>query len=428
MNTYSGFYKGLGIDSHDENGFDAMSNVDTSTSLGTVQAQFALAADNSTITENCYQAQDKSGNGYFFSATSGKTWKRAVGTGIVTLVNTNTNGAHLNARFFNNKIYYCTISTMGVYEILSGVFTDSFHTFVNAATYHPMEEVNAILHIGDGKDIVSLNVSANKHDSALDLPADYTCTALLNENSYLLNGSRVGTTVYQARIFYWDTYSSSWTLEDDVQAINFFIKVDNYTFVQAGTEGMIYNWDGNKAVKWKPLRGVTSDVSVQATTQLGDKTLFAIGATVYSLYQKSGSSGFAITPEYTAPANIQSIMAIGSTLLVSANSLLYTFSTSRATATITTPITDNTFDYVEAEYEALNGGTFSLETNINGAGWVTESGFVNDSTNNKYVLLNGISYAGHVNYGQSRVTIIPSGASSPTLKVIRLESGNEPTS
>lgn len=425
MNTYSGFYKGLGIDSHDENGFDAMSNVDASSSLGTMQAQFDLVVDNATVTENGYQAQDKSGNLYYFSSTSGKTWKKDVGTGIVTLVNTNTNGAHVSVRFFNGNIYYCTTGTMGKLEVISGVFTDSFHTFVNAANYHPMEEVNAILHIGDGKDIVSLNSLGNINDSALDLPSDYICTALLNENSYLLNGSRVGTTVYTARIFYWDTYSSSWTLEDDVQAINFFIKVDNYTFVQAGTEGMIYNWDGNKAVKWKPLRGVTSSVSAQATTQLGDKTLFAIGDTVYSLYQKSGTGGFAITPEYTAPATIQSIMAIGLTLYVSANNSLLTLSTDRATATVTTPITDNTFDYVEATYESMNGGTLALESNINGSGWVSEAGFINDTTNNKYILVGGLSYAGHVNYGQTRVTINPSGASSPTLRSIKLESGNE---
>lgn len=427
MNNYSGFYKGLGIDSHDENGFDAMSNVDTSSSLGTVRAQLDLVADNATITENGYQVQDKSGNLYLFSSTSGKTWKRAVGTGIVTLLNTNTNGAHVNVKFFNGNIYYVTTGNIGKLEVLTDTFTDSFHTFVNAADYHPMEEVNAILHIGDGKDIVSINALDAINDSALDLPPDYVCTALLNENSYLLNGSKVGTTVYQARIFYWDTYSSSWTLEDDVQAINFFIKVDNYTFVQAGTEGMIYNWDGNKAVKWKPLRGVTSDVSMQATTQLGDKALFAIGDTVYSLYQKSGSGGFAITPEYTAPATIQSIMAIGTVLFVSANSLLYTHDTDRATATITTPITDNTFDYVEADYEAMNGGTLGLETNINGSGWVTESNFVDDTTNNRYVLIGGVSYAGHVNYGQIRVTINPSGANSPTLKSIKVESGNEPT-
>lgn len=419
MNIYKDFYKGEGIDSYDNSGFDATSNLDTHTSLGVASTNPALVLDNSTITEPCYQAQDESGNLYFFSSTSGKIWLRDYATGTVTLVRTNSYGSHSNAKFFDKAIIYVAGDIIGRYEILTDTWTDSFALLQNHAEYHPMEEVNAILHIGDGNDIASINAETSFNQSALDLPLNYITTALLNDNSYLLNGSSVGSTVVKSRIFYWDTYSSSWTIEDETGQVNFFIKVDNYVFAQIGSNGWIYSWDGNKAAKWKPVRNVETSVSVQATTQVGDKTLFAIGDNIYSLHQPAPGMGFGIVHEYTADSTIQSIHSVGDEIFVSTQTGVYKKDQyNKATGSITTPIYEGSFDSIEVPYETLNGGSLSLETSVNGGSFVTESGFVNDTTNSRYVLIGGVTASGSINYGQARITINPVSDKSPKVKGI----------
>lgn len=262
---YGDFHKGEGISRFDQAGFDRLQNIDVHSVPGLAQCQRSLVLDNTTVTEPCYQAQDTNGVIYLFSATTGKVWKRTV-NGVVTLEHTNSFGKHYNAKFFNNRIWFCTVGNVGYLDIATSTWNDSFNTFDNDAIYHPMAEVNAILHIGDGPDIASIDRNNLWNSSALDFPENYIASALLNDASALLAGTAVSTNVVSARVFVWDTYSSSWQIEDDVQAINFLLKVDNLTFAQAGSDGWMYSLSGGKLVRWKQMRYADNTIAGTTTT------------------------------------------------------------------------------------------------------------------------------------------------------------------
>jgi len=424
--VYTNFFVGEGISDKDENGFDVTQNLDVLSNLGTVRCQYALKRENSVVDEPCYQAQDLDGNIYFFSsASSGKIWKRDAVSGDTELVRTNQNGAHFSARYFNGKVTYTNRSSFGSYTVATDTWNDSVGTFLNGAMYHPMEEVNAILHIGDGKDIPSYNAAGNFNQSALDIPPDYVTTALVNENSYLLSGTTVSSTVVTAKAFYWDTYSSSWTIEDELVAVCFFVKCDNDLFMVGRTlqdgSSVIYFWNGNKAERFKTIRNHAANISVQATAQRGDKTLFAVGNALYALYKPLGGS-YGLVREYTADSDIQSVFVSGNTLYVSTQTGVYTEDqNTRATGVITAPFHLETFNSVRVPYQRMDGCSLTLETNINDEGWVTETNFVDDTTNSEYVLVNGISSSGEVNFGKVRVTLNPVADLSPSVIAIIVE-------
>lgn len=416
--AYTGWTSGEGISDKDESGFDVTQNIDTTSNLGTVQCQYALKVDNAIVTEPCYMAQDGDANRYYFSSASGQIWKYTASTGTTALVRTNGYGAHYSARYYNGDIYYTTRGQLGQYDIATNTWTDSFGTLANNAMYHPMEEVNNILHVGDGNDISSANENGLFNQSALDIEANQTVTALINENSYLLDGTTVSSNITTAKAHYWDTYSSSWTIDDDIVTVCLYFKCNNDLFMVGRLfdgKSIICFWNGNKFEQYRPVRNAEASISVQAVAQIGDKTLFAIGTHVYSLYKPFGGS-YGLVREYTADSTIQSIMVSNNTLFVSTQTGIYTKDpNNRATAVITMPFHGEMFKNVEVIYQTLNGCSLSLESNINDAGWVTESNFIKDSNNNKYILMNGLTCSGKVNFGRIRLTLNPVSDLSPVV-------------
>lgn len=416
--VYTGWTNGEGISDKDESGFDVTQNLDTTSNPGTVQCQYALKVDNAIVTEPCYMSQDGDANRYYFSSTSGQIWKYTTATDTTALVRTNGYGAHYSARYYNGGIYYTSRGQIGKYDIATDTWNDSFGTLANNALYHPLEEVNNTLHIGDGNDISSINENGTLNQSALDIEVNQTVTAIINENSYLLDGTTVSSNITTAKAHYWDTYSSSWTIDDDIVTVCFYFKCDNDLFMVGRLfdgKSIICYWNGNKFEKHRPVRNAEADISVQAVAQIGDKTLFAIGTHIYSLYRPFGGS-YGLVREYTADSIIQSIMVSNNTIFVSTQTGIYTKdSNNRATGVITMPFHGERFKAVEAIYQSLNGCTITLETNINDSGWVNETNFINDSTNNKYVLINGITYSGKVNFGRIRLTLNPVSDLSPVL-------------
>jgi len=124
---FNKFYNGEGFSKYDQSGFDDSANVDVHSNIGSAQCQLALVLESATPTEPCVRAIDPSGNVYFFSTSSGKTWKRTTG-GSYSLVNTNANGAHLGAHYFNGYVYYATATKLGRFDLAS-TWTDTFQTF-----------------------------------------------------------------------------------------------------------------------------------------------------------------------------------------------------------------------------------------------------------------------------------------------------------
>jgi hypothetical protein len=416
MKTYSDFYKGISRSRYDQTGFDSLTNCDVHSELGLVQPQLALAEDSATPNENCIGVTAPNGDVYFFSKSSGKTWKRAVADGSYSLVNTNANGAHCGAGYFNGKIYYSTSTKLGHYD-LSSTWTDTYQTWSQTSTYRPMYEMNLSLFIGNGKYLASIDGGATFADNSLDLPSNYSITTLTGVGTDLLIGTIIGTNVSMCKVFLWDTYSSSWTVEDDVPeiGINTFIPMDNITIAQCGTAGNLYYWTGARMEKLKKLRSVTTSANHYAAAILNGKSLFATGTKIFSFHREDKDMPLAIVQEYTASGTVASIVVQASQLFVSTGSNIQKIGTSYATATIITPEIQESFQNVLVNYDAYAAG-IAIATNPDGAGYTTQTAVVD--SNRKIVHFDG--GLGTVNYGQVRITLTPSGTDVPKIKAITL--------
>jgi hypothetical protein len=410
------FYNGQGKSKYDQTGFDNLVNVDVHSEQGALKCQLALASESTTPNEPCISVEDTSGNTYFFSTSTGKTWKRDTNASY-SLVNTNANGAHAGARYFNGYIYYATSTKLGRFNLVS-TWTDTFQTFTQTTSYRPMEEINLSLFIGNGKYVASVDNAATFSDNVLDLPSNYSVTALVGVGTDLLIGTIIGTNVNFCKVFLWDTYSSSWTVEDEIPEIgvNCFIPSDNITFAQCGTSGQLYYWTGGSMQSFKKIRGVTTSVNSYASTRLAGKPLFATGTKVFSIHRSDKDFPYVVVQEYTATTGtIASIIGVGTQLLVSTGSNIDKIGANYATAMIDTPeITDNTQD-IEVYYDSIGGtGTIGISTNIDNGGYTAQT-TVRD-TIRKLVHFDG--GLGTVNFLQSRITLTPDTTNNISIKRI----------
>jgi len=418
------FYNGEARSPYD--GIDATDNLDVHTRIGTAQCQKALASESTTPNEECVQAESTNGDVYFFSIESGKTWKRT-SAGSYSLVNTNANGSHRGARYFNGKIYYWTSSKVGHFD-LSSTWTNSAHTLSNS-NGQGGEVVNDVLFIADGKYIASITSGGTFTANSLDIPAEYTATDLIGWNARLLIGTVVGSNVSRSKVFMWDTYSSTWTVDDDVFeiGINTFVRVDNFVLAQCGTGGNLYLWNGSQMELFRKIRNVTTSVSVTSHARknvFNGVALLGIGSDIYSVHRADRDMPYAITHEYTTTAeSVRCIAVSGSTLLVSTGANIDAISANYATAKITTPIIkardiDGVF---KVKYESMPSNcSLSLESNVNGAGWISETGFKKDTQKMEYWLENGITYSGDINFLQLRITMTPATTSTPIIQEIQV--------
>lgn len=424
MPIYSSFQSGLNTSKYDQNGFSDDTNLDIHAQIGTAQPQLALVSESSTPNESCVQATAADGTVYFFSKSSGKTWKRTTGASY-SLVNTNANGAHISAFYSHslNRIIYTTSGKVGHLVTSTDTFTDSFGTFTNGSSYHPIEDVNLTVFIGDGKYVASINAALTFSANALDIPAQYSITALASTSNWLSIGTIIGTAVSKCQAFLWDTYSSSWSDEDTVYevGINCFILADNKVYAQCGTGGNIYEWTGKNMVFYDTFE-LTTSVGQEKVTILNGKPLIAIGTGIYSIYKRSRNANDALCHEFTTTTGtIASIGVTGTQLLVSNGTNINKIDSNYATATVTSPLFFfNTEKTVEVPYESMPSGcSLGLESNINGSGWVSET-FTNDSDNMKYFLDGGLTFNGKLKFGQVRVTLTPSTTTFPIIQAISI--------
>lgn len=413
---FTDWFKGESIAKNEIGGFDSSQNLDVHTSTLLAQCQLALTSDNVTITEPCYRATAPNGDVYFFSSTSGKTWKRTSG-GTVTLVNTNANGAHAGARYFNGYIYYATSTKLGRFDLAS-TWADSWATFSNGDAIKDMEEINLSLFITDGKYIAAVNAAGTFEANSLDLPANFRASTLAAEHFDLAIGSIESTGSVLSKFFLWDTYSSSWTSEDEIFeiGINCFIKADNLLLALCGTEGNLYYWNGSAMVFFRKIRGVTSALGHQLSTVLKGKPLVAIGTEVYSIHRSSGELPIALTEEFTAASAIVSIVAQGSQLFVAHQTGLQKIGTNYATATVDTPEYLGRFRMVEVYYDSLPSGcSIGIATQTDVAGSYTSKTPIVDAIRKRVFFDGGL---GLTNSLQARITLTPSGANTPKIRAV----------
>jgi hypothetical protein len=417
MPTYSEYQKGISQGKNIQQGFYSLTNSDVHTSLGEEQCNLALVSESTTPNEPCLRAEAPNGDVYFFSNTSGKTWKRTSGASY-SLVNTNANGAHLGCQYFNGYIYYATTTKLGRYD-LSSTWSDSFGTFTNGASYKPMYEKNLSLFIGDGKYVAAVDNTGNFSFNVLDLTPEHTVTALTGSSYDLLIGTMIGANVKRCGAFLWDTYSPSWTSDDMIpdNGVNCFIDGDGLIYASIGTSGWIYYWTGGQMKRFFKLRDTTTHGDQLSTVHNG-RPMFAVGTKVYSLHRESESFPYAVVHEYTATqGTIKSIISTGSQLLVSNGSNIDKIGTDYATAVIETPEAIGKFNKVIVSYYSLGGGTIGIETKVDGGEYVAGTVSVDDIR--KTVSLEG--GVGDCNFIQARITLTPSGANNIIIKGITIE-------
>jgi len=414
---YDKFYNGIQRSKNEQNGFDNLVNLDVHTSIGEAQCQLELISESTTPNEPCIQAEDTAGNIYFFSTTSGKTWKRAVADAAYTLVNTNANGAHAGCIYFNGYIYYATSTKLGRFNLVA-TWADSFATFTNGSIYKPMCELNLSLFIGDGKYVASVDNTNSFSDNALDILPQYNITALSSSGYDLLVWTTIGTKVKSCKVFLWDTYSPSWTVEDDIpeNGVNCVIPADGITFVQCGDDGWLYYWAGSSAKRFFKLKDVDTVQSDQNSTVHSGRPLFATGTKIFSIHRESDSYPYAVVQEYTATqGTIKSIRSTGGQLLVSNGTNIDKIGTSYATATIDTPEAD-TGDNIFVDYHSIgSGGTVGISTNIDNGGYSSQT-TITDTIKKKVYFDGGL---GQVNFFQGRITLTPSGSNNIVIKRIK---------
>jgi hypothetical protein len=134
----------------------------------------------------------------------------------------------------------------------------------------------------------TVGVSGFEPASALALKAPEYITDLHPFDVDLLIGTKIDNT-NKARVLRWDTESSVWNAEDDVEedGINAFIRDDNYVYVSAGNYGRLYFYDGEKLMPYTKMPGDWSP-SKQATIHR-NAVAFHMGIPVFGVSNVTGN-------------------------------------------------------------------------------------------------------------------------------------------
>ena len=288
MPTFGSFYNGIGKSRADQNGFDNIVNLDPHTEIGYLKPQKALELETATVNEPCVSAVSPSGTVYFFSTTSGKIWKRTI-AGTYSSVTANVNTAHTGCYHFNGYMWYWNKNKLGFFVAdTEASRNDSFATFSNGSA-NGFAEVNNSLFICDGKYITAVDGANTFSANVLDLPANKIATIASKIGTDLLIGSYIGPNVLSCTFYLWDTYSPSWTMEDDIpeKTPNCFIEGDNVTIAQGGDSGALYYWNGGQMVPFdNKIRNTTTVLSPYNSCIFNKRPTFASGNKVFTIFKQ----------------------------------------------------------------------------------------------------------------------------------------------
>jgi len=205
------------------------------------------------------------GNTYLFGSTNGKIWKRT-SAGVYSLEATAAPAAGgagiMDAWEYQGYIYYTMQSRLG--RVAVGAPTDwatrndSWATFTNTdALYHPCQEVNAVLYIGDANLVAQVDAGVFSAD-ALDIEKPYRIASFGKSLTNLLIGTFVNSYRSWTQIFNWNTWSiDSFQSSDDIPEIGVscFLKTDNFNLVYAGLKGNFYLYTGTQLEQYKKDTG-----------------------------------------------------------------------------------------------------------------------------------------------------------------------------
>lgn len=421
------FYNGIGKSAYDQSGFHNLVSCDIKSNIGKVKSGLALAKESgTTVTELCKNVVvDTVGNSYWFSTTSGKTWKRTSG-GVWSLANTNANGACDGAAYYNGYIYYVSGINIGRFD-LSSTWNDSWDTLNTTAADAPMVEQNLQLFIGNSRVIASINSSGTLNKTALDLPVGQVVKALATYETDLIIGTKVASDVRKCGVYRWDTYSDSWTIDDqiEVNGVNIFIYADNNLLAQIGSNADIYSYNGAKMEKYLQLRNGDTAVNVTLTSSanISGTPIFATGKGIFSFSRPAPDMDYAQNIEYISSQGqsitVGGLAVVGTTVLFAwedgSSHGVDALSANRASGVITTPIAEGSFNNVIVKYSSLPAGTsIAISTKVDDGDWTAQT--VITDTIRKICYFDG--GLGTVNTLQAKVTLTSSGTSTPEVEFV----------
>ena len=435
---FGNWWRGVGSSKYETAFFDDFRNADISSEVGTLKCNLALKKDSgTTITEKCFKVVCPSGTVYFFSKTTGKIWSRSTaGVYAVVTANSNTSG-HKGCAYYNGYVYYADSTTkLGrfVPDTLASR-SDSWKTLANSNVPRPMKVQNLILHIGDGKQIYTVNASSAVSSGALVLEDYHTISAFHNYGYDLMVMTYTGGYKNRSGMFQWDTASVSWSAEWYIAepGINFIIQTDRTDtfFIQAGTNGRIYQFDSQSISFWKQVRGVTTVCDGnqhQNSDTFNRKGLFGIAGNVYSILVPQMNMDWALNHEYTvsggATSVVESIGSIGNTtpLVAWSNGSSYgvdSLDTLYATTIVTTPLISRRIHDILIYTDDLPTGTsIGLEVDLDGTGFVSKT-VIPDLTDKFIVRLDGD--IANKRILRSRVTLNPNNSTLATPSLSHIE-------
>jgi len=275
-------YKLIGWDLHSTPGLLKVAQKMTKETSGSPPTEFCKARVNSS-----------NGAQYWGSSTSGKIWERPA-TGTWRLVHTVTPAAGeakiLEMKEYQGYIYVVTESR--VHRILvseagdntwNADLTEDWATFdVTDSDLHPMfvHPKTLVLYIGDGNQLAQVDGNTFTAN-ALDIKTPLRIKSLGKIGQDILLGTYVADTVTQTEIIRWNTYSVSFTTSDTIPevGINAFLPADNFVIVQAGNQGNLYYYDGERLEEYLKIPGDYSptaygEIYPTAVGNLGGKILF----------------------------------------------------------------------------------------------------------------------------------------------------------
>jgi hypothetical protein len=414
---YAQFMYGENRSLSEQLGFFSLTNCDVHTDLGVLSNNLALETESSTPNEDCISEILSNGDTFFFSTESGKIWKRTA-AGVYSLVHTNTQGANRGCKLWQGYLYYASAAKLGrITEALASSQAtwssqvDTWNTFANASVYKPMFTIGSGLYIGDQNDMYAVDSTHTFIVDALDLPSQFTISAIDGATDDLLIGTIIGANVPWCKMFVWNRISPSWTGEDRIPEIgvNCFLKVDNMYVFQAGVSGQLYYWNGN-AIKLKKIKGVTTTVNPYNATEYKGRALFAVGLKVYSLHREDEDFKLAVVCEYTHSGTIKSIIATVNDIFVSGGDVIGHIGASYATAVIETPEADTashidsngnevSFTKVVVPYRSIS--TVGIDVKIDNGSYVPQTVVVDTIRKEVRTETN----FGNVNTIQARVTL-----------------------
>jgi hypothetical protein len=310
-------------------------------------SQALVKESGTTVTDFCkFGLVATDGNAYFFGDT-GKIYKRTA-AGVWSNVYIDANGAILGCAEWNGYIYWATSTKLGRQSTTLAASEASWASqnnawqTLNSATYHPMTVQGLYLLIGNNTEIATVdeldNFTANGTPDVIlaSLPSEHTITTIGNFGIDVLVGTKVTINHSFALICRWDMASPAYISMEEIpeNGINGFIPTDNFMFIQAGTQGRIYYYDGSTLKKKRKING---DYANKTMTMYPDSYCSFRGVAcfgisnlsndpclegVYTYSQYDADYPLALMLEYVISTNhlskveIGTLVAIGNNLLV----------------------------------------------------------------------------------------------------------------